>query len=108
MRTAAEIRRQADKERDRSRRPPDAIQIATNDPQGKVITTTFGDNGASPFMRSVNHISRRLAQQRADLTEENWMFEMALSVRGMNSELEQYRKDRLMDLARADVEEAAG
>lgn len=101
VRSAAEIRRQTDKERDRSRRPPDAISIATSDAQGQVVLTHFGDNGASPFVRSTNHTSRRMQQQRADLTEENWMYEMALSVRGMNAELEQYRKDRLLQFRAA-------
>lgn len=89
-------RRDADRERDRTRRPPDAITHVTTDPGGRLITTVFGDNGASPFMRSLNWPSRRMTQQRADLTEENWLIEMSRNVQGMNRELAENRLERLV------------
>ncbi|PWN20099.1 hypothetical protein BCV69DRAFT_283634 [Microstroma glucosiphilum] len=95
-RSHAERRRDADRERDRTRRPPDAHTTALYDFHGNLITTTFGDNGAPPFVRSSGWPSRRAAQIRADLSEENWMLEMARNVQGMNAELAENRKERLM------------
>lgn len=95
-RTPAERRRETDRERDRTRRPPDSVSTTLYDLHGTAITTTFGDNGASPFMRSLNWPARRLQQARADLTEENWMLEMARNVQGMNAELTENRRERLM------------
>jgi chromatin structure-remodeling complex protein RSC7 len=95
-RSHAERRRDADRERDRTRRPPDAHTTALYDFHGNLVTTTFGDNGAPPFVRSSGWPSRRAAQIRADLSEENWMLEMARNVQGMNAELAENRKERLM------------
>ncbi|EPQ31483.1 uncharacterized protein PFL1_00818 [Pseudozyma flocculosa PF-1] len=91
-----ERKKEADRERDRSRRRPDAFSYATYDPQGEVVTTVFGDAGQSPFVRAGNWVSRRALLQRSDVTEENWMLEMARSVRGMNSELAETRRERLV------------
>lgn len=91
IRTEAQRKRDADRERDRSKRPPDAVTVHINN-----IPTTFGDNGASPFMRSINWPTRRMNQRRADLSEENWMLEMSRNVRGMNAELAENRRERLM------------
>lgn len=95
-------RRDTDRERDRTRRPPDAINHVTTDAGGRMVNTIFGDSGASPFMRSLNHPSRRMAQMRADLSEENWLIEMSRNVQGMNRELAENRLERLMKFRRWD------
>ncbi|CAO1626583.1 unnamed protein product [Jaminaea pallidilutea] len=101
-RTATEKRRDGDRDRDRTKRPPDSITCATSDPNGRLIQTMFGDNGASPFVRSFNWPSRRANQQRANLTEENWLMEMSGNVQGMNNELAENRLERLEKFRRYD------
>ena len=97
---AVERRREAERERDRQRRRPDAYTFSTADMQGNAIYTTFGDAGLSPFERSKGWNARRVNLQRADIDEENWMMEMARSVRGMNREIMLSRKERLKAFGR--------
>ncbi len=63
--------------------------------------TQFGDAGQAPYVRAGNWQSRRAALQRMDITEENWMLEMARSVRGMNTELNETRQEIDFRLSRA-------
>ncbi|WFD36206.1 chromatin structure-remodeling complex subunit RSC7 [Malassezia cuniculi] len=94
----AERRRDAD--RDRGRRK-DAATYRTVDPQGETVITTFGDSGQSPFERAAQWIQRRAALQRANITEENWMAEIARSVQTLNSELAEARRERLVAFSSA-------
>ncbi|KAN0061500.1 chromatin structure-remodeling complex subunit RSC7 [Thecaphora frezii] len=95
-----ERKKEADRDRDRSRRRPDAFTFTTYDPQGEAVVTVFGDGGQTPFVRAGNWVSRKTFLQRAEITEENWMLEMARSVRGMNSELAETRRERLVAFPR--------
>jgi chromatin structure-remodeling complex protein RSC7 len=95
-----EKRRDADRDRDRARRRPDAYTFSTADVHGNAIYTTFGDGGSSPFERAKGWNARRVNLQRADIDEENWMIEMARSVRGMNHEILLSRNERLKAFAR--------
>ncbi|PWN47332.1 hypothetical protein IE53DRAFT_335603 [Violaceomyces palustris] len=97
-----ERRREADKERDRSRRRPDTYTHTSVDAQGEPFTTTFGDSGLNPLARAGNWSLRKQMLQRADVNEENWMLELAKSVRGMNTELYETRRDRLVAFRRFD------
>ncbi|PWZ01110.1 hypothetical protein BCV70DRAFT_199478 [Testicularia cyperi] len=90
-----ERRKEAERERERPKRKADTFSFTTIDPQGDPVVTTFGDAGQSPWIRAGQWQSRRAALQRADITEDNWMLEMARSVRGMNSELGETRRGRL-------------
>lgn len=111
-----EKRREAERERERPKKKADTFSYTTIDPQGDPVVTQFGDAGQAPWVRAGNWQSRKAALQRIDITEENWMLEMARSVRGMNTELNETRKDRLSAFPRfnryvgidgaADVEEA--
>lgn len=92
---AIERRRDLDRDRDRQKRRPDAFTFSTSDMHGNAIYTTFGDTGQSPFERARGWNARRVNLQRADLDEENWMIEMARSVRGMNHEILVSRNERL-------------
>ncbi|PWN31168.1 hypothetical protein BDZ90DRAFT_205490, partial [Jaminaea rosea] len=107
VRRAAERRRDDDRTRDRTRRPPDSFDYVSSDAQGRMVKTVFGDNGASPFMRSRNWPQRRQNQHRADLSEENWLLEMSRNVVGMNRELAENRLERLVRFQRAGGERDA-
>lgn len=87
--------REVERERERTRKRPDAFTYATTDLQGNPAFTTFGDSGESPFERAKAWTTRRANLQRAELNDENWMMEMARSVRGMNRELLAGRVERL-------------
>ncbi|TKY85112.1 hypothetical protein EX895_006192 [Sporisorium graminicola] len=89
-----EKRREAERERERPKKKADTFSYTTIDPQGDPVVTQFGDAGQAPWVRAGNWQSRKAALQRMDITEENWMLEMARSVRGMNTELNDTRKDR--------------
>uniref|UniRef100_V5GK43 Uncharacterized protein n=1 Tax=Kalmanozyma brasiliensis (strain GHG001) TaxID=1365824 RepID=V5GK43_KALBG len=106
-----EKRRELERERDRPKKKVDTFSFTTIDPQGDPVVTQFGDSGQAPYVRAGNWQSRRAALQRSDITEDNWMLEMARSVRGMNSELNETRKDRLSAFPRfnryLDVDDAA-
>lgn len=91
----AERRRESDRERERGRRRPDAATYTTIDPHGEAVVTTFGDAGHTPFERAGQWAQRRLALQRADLTEENWMVEYARGVAALNADLAEARRERL-------------
>ena len=97
-----ERKREADRDRDRSRRRPDAFTHTSFDAQGEPVVTVFGDAGQSPFVRAGTWASRRTMLQRAEVTEENWMLEMARSVRGMNSEIADTRRERTVAFPRFD------
>ena len=88
-----ERRRDADRERGRRR---DAATYRTVDSQGDTVITTFGDAGQSPFERAAQWPQRRAALQRANITEENWMAEVARSAQALNSELSDARRERLV------------
>ncbi|KAJ9477696.1 Chromatin structure-remodeling complex subunit RSC7 [Pseudozyma hubeiensis] len=90
-----EKRREAERERERPKKKADVFSYTTIDPQGDPVVTQFGDAGQAPWVRAGNWQSRKAALQRMDITEENWMLEMARSVRGMNTELNETRRDRL-------------
>ncbi|WFC97244.1 chromatin structure-remodeling complex subunit RSC7 [Malassezia brasiliensis] len=90
----AERRRESDRERDRGRRRPDAATYTTVDPHGEAVVTTFGDAGHTPFERAGPWAQRRLALQRADLTEENWIAEYARGVAALNADLAESRRER--------------
>ena len=90
-----EKRRDAERERERPKKKADTFSYTTIDPQGDPVVTQFGDAGQAPWVRAGNWQSRKVALQRVDITEENWMLEMARSVRGMNTELNETRRDRL-------------
>lgn len=90
-----EKRREAERERERPKKKADTFSYTTIDPQGDPVVTQFGDAGQAPWVRAGNWQSRKAALQRMDITEENWMLEMARSVRGMNIELIETRRDRL-------------
>lgn len=90
----AERRRESDRERDRGRRRPDAATYTTVDPHGEAVVTTFGDAGHTPFERAGPWAQRRLALQRADLTEENWIAEYARGVASLNADLAESRRER--------------
>ncbi|SPC61032.1 uncharacterized protein UHOD_01551 [Ustilago sp. UG-2017b] len=90
-----ERRREAERERERPKKKVDTFSYTTIDPQGDPVITQFGDAGQQPWVRAGNWQSRKAALQRMDITEDNWMLEMARSVRGMNTELNETRKDRL-------------
>lgn len=90
-----ERRREAERERERPKKKADTFSYTTIDPQGDPVVTQFGDAGQTPWVRAGNWQSRKAALQRMDITEDNWMLEMARSVRGMNTELNETRKDRL-------------
>ncbi|CBQ70412.1 conserved hypothetical protein [Sporisorium reilianum SRZ2] len=90
-----EKRREAERERERPKKKVDTFSYTTIDPQGDPVVTQFGDAGQAPWVRAGNWQSRKAALQRMDITEENWMLEMARSVRGMNTELNETRRDRL-------------
>ncbi|PKI85399.1 chromatin structure-remodeling complex subunit RSC7 [Malassezia vespertilionis] len=92
----AERRRESDRERERGRRKPDAATYTTIDPQGDAVVTTFGDAGHAPFERAGQWAQRRLALQRADITEENWMAAYARSAQSFNAELNEARRERLV------------
>lgn len=94
--TRAQRQRDADRDRDRTRRRPDANSYTSFDAAGEAIVTTFGDGGQAPFVRAGSWAARRAALARADLTEQNWMLEAARSVRGMNAELVETRRERLV------------
>jgi chromatin structure-remodeling complex protein RSC7 len=89
------IERRRDADRDKSKRRPDFFSYATSDLNGNAMYTTFGDAGLSPFERAKGWSARRVNLQRADIDEENWMMEMARSVRGMNHEILNSRSERL-------------
>lgn len=89
--------RERDRDRERHRKRADANNYATTNPAtGESITTTFGDSGEPPFVRAENSAMRTGQLTRDDLTDENWMMRYAESVRGMNSELRETRKSRLV------------
>ncbi|KAI3480700.1 hypothetical protein L1887_57179 [Cichorium endivia] len=90
-----EKRREAERERERPKKKADTFSYTTIDPQGEPVVTQFGDAGQTPWVRAGNWQSRKVALQRVDITEENWMLEMARSVRGMNTELGETRRDRM-------------
>ncbi|SPO22637.1 uncharacterized protein UTRI_01315 [Ustilago trichophora] len=90
-----EKRREAERERERPKKKADTFSYTTIDPQGDPVVTQFGDAGQTPWVRAGNWQSRKAALQRVDITEENWMLEMARSVRGMNTELNETRRDRM-------------
>lgn len=90
-----EKRREAERERERPKKKADTFSYTTIDPQGDPVVTQFGDAGQAPWVRAGNWQSRKAALQRMDITEQNWMLEMARSVRGMNAELAETRRDRL-------------
>lgn len=90
-----EKRREAERERERPKKKADTFSYTTIDPQGDPVVTQFGDAGQAPYVRAGNWQSRKIALQRVDITEENWMLEMARSVRGMNTELNETRRDRM-------------
>ncbi|KOS16511.1 hypothetical protein Malapachy_3359 [Malassezia pachydermatis] len=92
-------RRENERDRDRGRRRTDAVTHTTVDPQGEMVTTTFGDDGQSPFVRAGTSLYRRGPLQRADVTEENWMAVYAKSVREMNTELLVARRDHMWAMA---------
>lgn len=96
----AERRRESDRERERGRRRPDASTHTTVDPQGEVVTTTFGDAGHAPFDRHGHTAQRRQFLLRAQITEENWLAEYARSVRAANAELLASRRSRLVAFPR--------
>lgn len=74
----------------------DAATYTTVDPQGHVVTTTFGDAGHAPFDRTSHSTQRRNMLMRADMSEENWMALYAQSARAANAELLAARRDRLV------------
>ncbi len=90
-----EKRRESERERERPKKKADTFSYTTIDPQGEPVVTQFGDAGQTPWVRAGNWQSRKVALQRVDITEENWMLEMARSVRGMNTELGETRRDRM-------------
>ncbi|SNX82439.1 uncharacterized protein MEPE_01145 [Melanopsichium pennsylvanicum] len=90
-----EKRREAERERERPKKKADTFSYTTIDPQGDPVVTQFGDAGQAPWVRAGNWQSRKAALQRLEITEQNWMLEMARSVRGMNTELNETRRDRL-------------
>lgn len=94
----AERRRESDRERERGRRRPDAATYTTIDPQGEAVVTTFGDAGHTPFERAGQWTQRRLALQRAELTEENWIAEYARGVASLNADIAEGRRERLSTL----------
>ena len=99
----AERRRENDRERERGRRRPDAATYTTIDAQGEAVLTTFGDAGHTPFERAGPWAQRRLALQRADLTEENWLAEYARGVAALNADLAEGRRERLTALPNTGV-----
>ena len=106
-----EKRREAERERERPKKKADTFSYTTIDPQGDPVVTQFGDAGQAPWVRAGNWQSRKAALQRMDITEDNWMLEMARSVRGMNTELNDTRRDRLSAFPRfnryLDIDDAA-
>lgn len=107
-----EKRREAERERERPKKKADTFSYTTIDPQGDPVVTQFGDAGQTPWVRAGNWQSRKAALQRMDITEINWMLEMARSVRGMNTELNETRKGQLSAFPRfnryLDIDDVAG
>jgi chromatin structure-remodeling complex protein RSC7 len=90
--------RDRDRDRDRShRRRTDANSHQSVNPQtGDNVVTTFGDSGNNPFVRAEGYNQRLTALAREEITETNWMMRYAENVRGINSELRDTRRDRLV------------
>jgi chromatin structure-remodeling complex protein RSC7 len=99
-RTSERKQKELERERERYKRRADAFTYASTDLHGNPWFTTFGDAGEAPFERAKAWTARRTNAMRAELNEDNWMLEMARSVRGMNKELLSGRQERLRAFGR--------
>ncbi len=101
--------RDRDRERggNRARRYDSNIHQTVNPATGDAFVTVFGDSGGAPFTRAEGHGHRLALLGREDITRENWMMRVAENVRGMNAELQENRRDRLVAMSTAAAEDTS-